>query len=32
MVADKASTYDILNSQTVLFQKTALQKLEEILG
>ena len=31
-VADQASTYDILNSQAVLFQKAALQKIEEILG
>ncbi len=32
MVAENASTYDILNSQAVLFQKTALQKIEETLG
>ncbi|AAM73404.1 MAG TPA: 50S ribosomal protein L4 [Chlorobaculum sp.] len=32
MVADQASTYDILNSQVVLFQKGALQKIEETLG
>ncbi|KZK73751.1 MAG: 50S ribosomal protein L4 [Pelodictyon luteolum] len=32
MTAEKASTYDILNSHTVLFQKTALKKLEETLG
>ncbi|UWX57549.1 50S ribosomal protein L4 [Chlorobaculum sp. MV4-Y] len=32
MVADQASTYDILNSQAVLFQKAALQKIEETLG
>jgi large subunit ribosomal protein L4 len=32
MVADKVSTYDILNSQAVLFQKTAVQKIEETLG
>ncbi|MDP8305760.1 MAG: 50S ribosomal protein L4 [Candidatus Chlorobium antarcticum] len=32
MSAEKASTYDILNSHTVLFQKTALKKLEETLG
>jgi len=32
MVADKASTYDILDSQAVLLQKTALQKIEETLG
>jgi large subunit ribosomal protein L4 len=32
MVADQASTYDILNSQAVLFQKGALQKIEETLG
>jgi large subunit ribosomal protein L4 len=31
-VADQASTYDILNSQAVLFQKAALQKIEETLG
>jgi len=27
MSAEKASTYDILNSHTVLFQKTALKKI-----
>ena len=32
MVAENASTYDILNSQAVLFQKGALQKIEETLG
>jgi large subunit ribosomal protein L4 len=32
MIADQASTYDILNSQAVLFQKAALQKIEETLG
>ncbi|TCD47762.1 50S ribosomal protein L4 [Chlorobium sp. N1] len=32
MTAEKASTYDILNSHTVLFQKAALKKLEETLG
>lgn len=32
MVAENVSTYDILNSQAVLFQKTALQKIEETLG
>jgi large subunit ribosomal protein L4 len=32
MVADKASTYDILDSQTVVLQKTALKKIEETLG
>ena len=32
VVADKASTYDILDSQTVLVQKTALKKIEETLG
>ncbi len=32
MVADKASTYDILDSQTVLMQKAALKKLEDTLG
>jgi large subunit ribosomal protein L4 len=32
MTADKASTYDILDSHTVLVQKTALQKIEETLG
>ena len=32
VVADKASTYDILDSQTVLMQKTALKKIEETLG
>lgn len=32
MVADQASTYDILNSQAVLFHKGALQKIEETLG
>ncbi|NTW52750.1 MAG: 50S ribosomal protein L4 [Chlorobiaceae bacterium] len=32
MVADQASTYDILNSQAVVFQKTALQKIDETLG
>ncbi|HHE07603.1 MAG TPA: 50S ribosomal protein L4 [Chlorobaculum parvum] len=31
-VADQVSTYDILNSQAVLFQKAALQKIEETLG
>ncbi|NTU58511.1 MAG: 50S ribosomal protein L4 [Chlorobiaceae bacterium] len=31
-VADQASTYDILNSQAVVFQKAALQKIEETLG
>jgi len=31
MTAEKASTYDILNSHTVLFQKAALKKLEETL-
>jgi large subunit ribosomal protein L4 len=32
MSAEKASTYDILHSQTVLVQKTALKKIEETLG
>jgi large subunit ribosomal protein L4 len=32
MTADKASTYDILDSHTVLMQKTALKKIEETLG
>jgi large subunit ribosomal protein L4 len=32
MAADKASTYDILDSQAVLLQKGALQKIEETLG
>lgn len=32
MVADDASTYDILDSQTVLMQKTALKKIEETLS
>jgi len=32
MTADKASTYDILNSQTVLVQKTALKTIEDTLG
>lgn len=32
VAADKASTYDILDSQTVLMQKTALKKIEETLG
>ncbi len=32
MAAENASTYDILNSQAVLFQKAALQKIEETLG
>ncbi|NTV99522.1 MAG: 50S ribosomal protein L4, partial [Chlorobiaceae bacterium] len=32
MTADTASTYDILDSHTVLVQKTALQKIEETLG
>ena len=32
MEAEKVSTYDILDSQTVLLQKTALKKLEETLG
>ena len=32
VVADKASTYDILDSQTVLVQKAALKKIEETLG
>ncbi len=32
MVADKASTYDILDSQTVLMQKAALKKLEDTLA
>jgi large subunit ribosomal protein L4 len=32
VVADKASTYDILDSQTVLMQKAALKKIEETLG
>ncbi len=32
MVADNASTYDILDSQTVLMQKTALKQIEETLG
>ena len=32
MVADQVSTYDILNSQAVVFQKAALQKIEETLG
>ncbi|RTY37803.1 50S ribosomal protein L4 [Chlorobium phaeovibrioides] len=32
MSAEKASTYDILNSHTVLFQKAALKKIEETLG
>ncbi|MCW8815829.1 MAG: 50S ribosomal protein L4 [Chlorobium sp.] len=32
VVADNASTYDILDSQTVLVQKTALKKIEETLG
>jgi large subunit ribosomal protein L4 len=32
VTADKASTYDILDSNTVLVQKTALKKIEETLG
>ncbi|MEI7934886.1 MAG: 50S ribosomal protein L4 [Chlorobiaceae bacterium] len=32
MTADKASTYDILHSQTLLVQKTALKKIEDTLG
>ncbi len=32
MTADKASTYDILHSHTLLVQKTALKKIEETLG
>lgn len=32
MTAERASTYDILNSHTVLFQKTALQIIEDTLG
>ncbi len=32
MSAEKASTYDILHSKTVLVQKTALKKIEETLG
>jgi large subunit ribosomal protein L4 len=32
MSAEMASTYDILHSQTVLVQKTALKKIEETLG
>ncbi|NTW68588.1 MAG: 50S ribosomal protein L4 [Chlorobiaceae bacterium] len=32
MTADKASTYDILHSQTVLVQKAALKTIEETLG
>ncbi len=32
MEAAKASTYDILDSQTVVLQKTALKKIEETLG
>jgi large subunit ribosomal protein L4 len=32
MTADKASTYDIMNSQTVLVQKGALKTIEETLG
>ncbi|MBN1278744.1 MAG: 50S ribosomal protein L4 [Chlorobium sp.] len=32
MTAEKASTYDILDSQTVVFQKTALKKIEDTLG
>ncbi len=32
MTADKASTYDIMNSQTVLVQKSALQVIEDTLG
>ncbi|TLU56706.1 MAG: 50S ribosomal protein L4 [Chlorobium sp.] len=32
MSAENASTYDILHSQTVLVQKTALKKIEETLG
>ncbi|UZJ41693.1 50S ribosomal protein L4 [Prosthecochloris sp. SCSIO W1101] len=32
VVADNASTYDILDSQTVLMQKAALKKIEETLG
>ena len=32
MTADKASTYDILHSHTVLVQKTALKKIEDTLG
>lgn len=31
-VADQASTYDILDCQTVVMQKTALKKIEESLG
>ncbi|ABL66410.1 50S ribosomal protein L4 [Chlorobium phaeobacteroides] len=32
MTADKVSTYDILNSSAILFQKTALTKIEDTLG
>lgn len=32
MTAEKVSTYDILHSQTVVFQKTALKKIEDTLG
>ena len=32
MTADKASTYDILHSHTLLVQKTALKKIEDTLG
>ncbi|MBM3423090.1 MAG: 50S ribosomal protein L4 [Chlorobi bacterium] len=32
MTAEKASTYDILDSQAVVFQKTALKKIEDTLG
>ncbi|NTV93311.1 MAG: 50S ribosomal protein L4 [Chlorobiaceae bacterium] len=32
MTADKISTYDILNSNAILFQKTALTKIEDTLG
>jgi len=32
MTAEKASTYDILDSQAVVFQKAALKKIEDTLG
>ncbi|MCF8383197.1 MAG: 50S ribosomal protein L4 [Chlorobium sp.] len=32
MTAEKASTYDILDSQTIVFQKAALKKIEDTLG
>ncbi|MBM3162910.1 MAG: 50S ribosomal protein L4 [Chlorobi bacterium] len=32
MTAEKVSTYDILDSQTIVFQKAALKKIEDTLG